>query len=358
MCCRRSSLKGPRRSLNHLREMFAVAPAHNDHRVGIRCGIGIGVPLTVLLVLGRIDLAIFVAFGAFTSIYGRNEPHRQRLGHQARAGVLMFAVILAGALSSRVGLDAWGIVAGTTAVAGLATVATGYWRLRPAGSLFHIFAYAAIASVPSHPPLEQGMLAAGATIVFALLLGMSGMLLKRYRTPWEKPPRPAVTAARQKAIWADGALYAVAAFTAGSTATLLGIGHNYWAMVAATVPLVGATFRHRIQRGLSRMLGTFGGLGVTALILFAGLAPWQLVLVIALLQCGAELFIARNYALAQVVITPLALLSTELSHSSDPAVLMQDRAVETVIGALVGMALVLLLQLKDRRGGVAPRIQA
>ncbi|MER1996301.1 MAG: FUSC family protein [Arthrobacter sp.] len=344
--------------MNHLREMFAVAPAHNDHRVGIRCGIGIGVPLTVLLVLGRIDLAIFVAFGAFTSIYGRNEPHRQRLGHQARAGVLMFAVILAGALSSRVGLDAWGIVAGTTAVAGLATVATGYWRLRPAGSLFHIFAYAAIASVPSHPPLEQGMLAAGATIVFALLLGMSGMLLKRYRTPWEKPPRPAVTAARQKAIWADGALYAVAAFTAGSTATLLGIGHNYWAMVAATVPLVGATFRHRIQRGLSRMLGTFGGLGVTALILFAGLAPWQLVLVIALLQCGAELFIARNYALAQVVITPLALLSTELSHSSDPAVLMQDRAVETVIGALVGMALVLLLQLKDRRGGVAPRIQA
>lgn len=335
--------------MNHLREMLTLAPAHNDHRVGIRCGIGIGVPLAVLLAIGRIDLAIFVAFGAFTSIYGRNEPHRQRLGHQGRAGALMFIVILAGALSSRLGLDAWGIVLGTTLVAGLGTVATGYWRLRPAGSLFHIFAYAAIASVPAHPPLWQGMLAAGATIAFAILLGLGGMLPPTYRTPWEKPLRPRFSAAQQKAIWADGAMYAVAAAAAGSIATLLGIGHNYWAMVAATVPLVGATFRHRIHRGVNRMLGTFGGLAVTAVILFAGLQPWQLVLVIALLQCGAELFIARNYALAQVVITPLALLSTELSHASNPATLIQDRAVETVIGALVGMALVLLLQLRANR---------
>lgn len=340
--------------MNHLREMFTLAPAFNDHRVGIRCGIGIGLPLAVLLVIGRIDLAIFAAFGAFTSIYGRNEPHRQRLGHQMRAGTLMFAVILAGALTSRLGLDAWGIVLGTTAVAGLGTVATGYWRLRPAGSLFHIFAYAAVASVPGHPPLWQGMLTAGASIAFAVLLGLSGMLAARYRTAWNKPARPGFTAAQHKAVWADGALYAVAAAAAGSIATLLGIGHNYWAMVAATVPLVGATFRHRIHRGINRMLGTIGGLAVTAVILFAGLAPWQLVLVIALLQFGAELFIARNYALAQVVITPLALLSTELSRPSDPALLIADRAVETVIGALVGMALVLLLQLRANRAGPRP----
>ncbi|WP_229780533.1 FUSC family protein [Arthrobacter sp. BL-252-APC-1A] len=351
-CCPdvRKALDAP---LNHLREMFHIAPANNDHRVAIRCGIGIGVPLLTLLLLGRIDLAIFVAFGAFTGIYGRNEPHRQRLGHQMRAGTLMFAVILAGVLTSRLGPGEWGIVLGTTVVAGLGTVATGFWRLRPAGSLFHIFAYAAISSVPGHPPIWQAMLAAGATIAFALLLGCSGMLRARYRTPWEKPVRLPLSSAQRKAVWTDGGLYAVAAASAGSIATLLGIGHNYWAMVAATVPLVGATFRHRIHRGINRMLGTFGGLGITAVILLAGLAPWQLVLVIALLQCGAELFIARNYALAQVVITPLALLSTELSHASDPVTLIQDRAVETVIGAAVGMALVILLQVRANR--VQPR---
>jgi len=312
--------------------------------------------LFTLLLMGRIDLAIFVAFGAFTGIYGRNEPHRQRLGHQLRAGTLMLLVILAGVLTSRLGPDAWGIVLGTTLVAGLGTIATGFWRLRPAGSLFHIFAYAAIASVPGHPPLWQAMLAAGATIAFALILGQAAMLWPKYRTDWVKPARPGLSLAQRRTIYVDAALYATAAAAAGSIASLLGIGHNYWAMVAATVPLVGATFRHRIQRGLSRMLGTAGGLAVTAVILVAGLAPWQLILVIAVLQCGAELFIARNYALAQVVITPLALLSTELSHPSDPAVLIQDRVLETVIGAVVGMTLVVLVQVwstRNRKSGNA-----
>lgn len=335
--------------MKHLREMFSIAPAQNDHHAGIRCGIGVGVPLFTLLLLGRIDLAIFVAFGAFTGIYGRNEPHRQRLGHQLRAGALMFAVILAGALTSRLGLDAWGIVLGTTVVAGLGTIATGFWRLRPAGSLFHIFAYAAISSVPGQPPLWQALLVAALTIAFAVLLGLSTMAWPRYRTEWVKPVRPRFSPAQRKTIYVDGALYATAAAAAGSIATLLGIGHNYWAMVAATVPLVGATLRNRMHRGLNRILGTFGGLAVTAAILLVGLAPWQLVLVIAVFQCCAELFIARNYALAQVVITPLALLSTELSHPSNPALLIQDRALETVIGAAVGMALVALVQVRTTR---------
>ncbi|MBD8044852.1 FUSC family protein [Arthrobacter sp. Sa2BUA2] len=329
--------------MKYLREMFSMAPAHNDHHVGIRCGIGVAVPLLTLLAFGRIDLAIYASFGAFTGIYGRNEPHRQRFGHQLRAGVLMLAVILAGALSSRLGLDAWGIVLGTTVVAGLGTLATGFWRLRPAGSLFHIFAYAAISSVPNQPPVWQAMAVAAATVSFAILLGLSAMLWPRYRTDWVRPVHPRFSAAQRRAVWHDAALYAVAAAAAGSVASALGIGHNYWAMVAATVPLAGATLRNRIHRGLQRLLGTFGGLLVTAAILLAALAPWQLVLVIAVLQFGAEMFIARQYALAQVVITPLALISTELAHPSDPAILIQDRAVETVIGAVVGMALVLLV---------------
>lgn len=329
--------------MQHLRELFTIAPAHNDHHVAVRCGIGVGVPLLALLAFGRIDLAIYASFGAFTGIYGRNEPHRQRFGHQLRAGALMFAVILAGALSSRLGLDAWGIVLGTTAVAWLGTLATGFWRLRPAGSLFHIFAYAAISSVPGQPPVWQAMAVAAATIGFALLLGLSAMLSPSYRTDWVRPARPRFSAAQRRAVWNDAGLYAAAAAAAGAVASALGIGHNYWAMVAAVVPLAGATLRNQIQRGFQRVLGTFAGLLVTALILLAGLVPWQMVLVIAVLQFGAEMFIARQYALAQVVITPLALISTELAHPSNPAVLLQERAVETVIGAVVGMVLVALV---------------
>ncbi|MBP3037608.1 FUSC family protein [Arthrobacter sp. zg-ZUI100] len=329
--------------------MFRIGPAHKDHEVAIRCAVGVGLPLAVLLVFSRIDLAIFATFGAFTGIYGRNEPHRQRLGHQLRAGALMFGVITAGALTSRLEPDAWGIVWGTTAVAGLGTLVAGFWRLRPTGSLFHIFGYAAIASVPNHPPLWQGLLAAAATISLSLLLGLSGRLRAKHRTPWKKPVRPRFSAAQRRAVCIDALQYAVVAVVAGSIATLMGIGHNYWAMVAATVPLVGATVRNRMYRGIHRVLGTFGGLLLTALILLPGLQPWQMVVVIALLQFGAEMLVVRQYALAQVVVTPLALVSTELAHPSNPLDLVQDRAIETVIGAAVGMTMVLLVHLHASR---------
>lgn len=340
--------------------MFRIAPAHNDHHVGIRCGIGMGVPLLLLLAFGRVDLAIYASFGAFTGIYGRNEPHRQRFGHQLRAGALMFAFILAGALTSRLEPGPWLIVIGTTAVAGLGTVATGFWRLRPAGSLFHIFAYAAIASVPGQPPVWQAVLVAAGTITFSILLGLSGWLSPGHRTAWVKPPRPRFSPAQRRAIYNDAAQYVVVAAVAGSIATLMGIGHNYWAMVAATVPLVGLTVRNRLYRGMHRILGTFAGLLVTALILLPGLEPWQMVLVMALLQFGAEMLIARQYALAQVVVTPLALLSTELVHPGDPTLLIQDRAVETVIGAAVGMSMVVLMHLRQRsvRGRAAGKAGA
>ena len=353
--------KGTAVPLKHLRDLFALAPAHNDHHVALRCGVGVGVPLLLLLVLGRVDLAIFATFGAFTGIYGRNEPHRARLGHQLRAGALMLLVVTAAVASARLHPDAWDIVAGTSLVAGLASLAAGLWRLRPAGSLFHIFAYGAIASMPAHPPAWQALLTAVCTVVFALMLGQLGMLSRRHRTGWQRPARPRFSPAQRRALAADAGLHLLAAAVAGCIATALGIGHNYWAMVAATVPLVGQTVRSRMFRGVQRVLGTFAGLLVTALILWPGLEPWQMAVVIALLQFAAEMFVLRQYALAQVFVTPLALVSTELARPSDPAVLLQDRAVETVIGAAVGMAVVLALHWRAtvlRRRGQAAGAQA
>lgn len=329
-------------------EWFRMAPAHNDHHPAVRTAIGVGVPLLTLVLVGRIDLAIFASFGAFTGIYGRNEPHRERLGHQAKAGALLLLVIFAGTLCSRAGIDTWGIVIGTTIVAGAGTLATGFGRLKPAGSLFHMFAFAAIASVPGQPPIWQAMLTAAATVVFSLIVGQIAQVLPSPRTPWVKPVRAPFDHSGRQAIWLEAAQYTVAAGLAGSLATLMGIGHNYWAMVAAVVPLAGPTVSHRLGRGVNRILGTSVGLGLTLLILLLGLPPWMMVLVIALMQFLAENFIARQYAIAQIFVTPLALMSTELAHPSSPGPLIQDRALETLIGAAVGVGVMLSMHYRSR----------
>lgn len=336
-----------------LSEMFTMAPGNKDHQVAIRCAVGVFVPLITLVFLDRLDLAIFASFGAFAGIYGRNEPHNKRFLLQFRAGTLMLVVMLLAALTARAGValalsaadTVWLQVFATTLVAGGCSLIVAWWRLRPAGSLFHIFAFAAIASIPNQPPLWQAMLVAVLTVVFSLLVGLSSRVLRSRRTPWGRAATAALTPAEKRTALLESIGYLVAAGLAGTLATLLGeqlgFGHNYWAMVAAVVPLVGHTTRHRVSRGLQRIVGTAIGLVLLAGILLLQPAPWQTVLVIAACQFGAEMFIARQYVLAQIFVTPLALISTLLVVPSAPGILLRDRIFDTVIGAAVGIAVVL-----------------
>ncbi|WP_284982655.1 FUSC family protein [Arthrobacter sp. efr-133-TYG-118] len=335
--------------MNALAEMFRIGPGNKDHHPAVRCAVGVFLPLITLVLFGRLDLVVFASFAAFANIYGRNEPHSHRFRSQLRAGSLLLGIILLATLTARVGQGSdvyvWILTLGTTLVAALCSVVTALWRLRPAGSLFHIFAFAAIASVPQQPPLWEGMLAAVLTVVLALLIGMSARVVPSHRTPWKRPPADRLLPQEIRAAWLEGLGYFVAAGLAGTLATLagqwLGFGHGYWAMVAAVVPLVGRSTRHRVQRGIQRIVGTLLGLLVLAGILWLGPAPWQMVLVIAACQFGAELFIARQYLVAQIFVTPLALISTLLVANVPPGLLLRDRIVETVIGAAVGVAVVL-----------------
>jgi hypothetical protein len=336
-----------------LANMFSLAPGNKDHQAAARCAVGVFVPLITLVLLDRLDLAIFASFGAFTGIYGRNEPHGRRFDLQLRAGLLMLVVMFLAALTARAGTalglpgsDAmWMQVLATTLVAGGCSLLVAWWRLRPAGSLFHIFAFAAIASLPGQPPLWQAMLVAVLTAAFSLLVGVSSRVARSRRVPWSRSRPARLSEPERRAALLESLGYLVAAGLAGALATAagagLGFGHNYWAMVAAVVPLVGHSTRHRVGRGVQRIVGTALGLVLLAGILLLQPAPWQTVLVIAACQFGAEMFIARQYVLAQIFVTPLALISTLLVAPSAPGMLLRDRIVETVIGAAVGIAVVL-----------------
>lgn len=304
-------------AVNPIPGLFTIAPADRDHEVGVRVGVTVLVPLLVLLATHRMDLAVYAVFGAFTGIYGRNLRHDPRLRAQLRGGGLMLAVLAEATLAGRLGVaeqaDPWGLVLWTTVVAGVCA------------------------------------------FVWALAVGMASRVHpgRRHRIVW---PDPVLhdDGARRLILW-EAAWYVVAAGVAGVVATLLaapaGVHHNYWAMVAAVVPLVGHSTRYRVSRGLQRVIGTFLGLVLTAGIILLDPPVIVLVLIIAVLQVAAELYIARQYVIAQTVVTPLALLSTMLvgvtaggAGSLMAAGGLQhlaDRGVETVIGAAVGIVCVL-----------------
>ena len=165
--------------------------------------------------------------------------------------------------------------------------------------------------------------------------------------PWVRPslPRPQFRDALDPVGSRAHLLrYVVALSAAVALDTALGWVHPYWAMVAAVVVLAGPDLASRLVRGLQRVLGTLLGIGVAAAVLAR--SPQQgvwAVVVIAALQVLAELFVGQNYALALLFVTPLALMMGQLGVPSPVGPLLGDRLLETVVGSLAAMAVLLLV---------------
>ncbi|MCU1670706.1 MAG: Fusaric acid resistance protein-like [Blastococcus sp.] len=316
------------------RHFVAVRRIPPASGVALRAGMSVLVPLLAVVVLGHLDWSPFAAFGAFTAIYGRNHVHLSRAVMQASAGAALTASVVAGVLVGSAGSRAWLAVgvAAVVAAAGAALARAQDWH--PPGPMFLVFAFGAVASVPhvlADVPAAAGVTAASA--LFALIVGnLAGLV-------WGEPSRPS----RPRSVWTwNSVRCAVAALLAGGTATAVGIGHPYWAMVAAVAPLSAPGITHQLVRAGHRVVGTLGGLLTAAVLLALGLAPVPTVLAIAVLQVATEWLIGRNYALALLFITPMAMLMGQIAVARPMGSLLLDRAVETLIGAAIALLIILV----------------
>lgn len=350
--------------LRHVgRSLVTLGPHRGAHRVALRAGISVLVPLLLLVLLGRTDLTPYAAFGAFTSLYGRAHPHAERTGMQAIAGLALVVSVTLGVAVSLAPASHWLVVPVGALLAAWGSITSDAYQWHPPGPLFLVFGFAVCAMVPATPTdLLVAPAVAAASAAFSLLIGHVGAL--RDPRSWARPslPRPRFRDALDP-IGSRAHLlrYVVALTISGTIATALGWEHPYWAMVASVVVLAGPDFASRLARGTQRVVGTLLGVAVAAVVLTV--SPHEgagAVFVVAGLQVLAELFVGRNYALALLFVTPLALMMGQLVAPSPVESLLRDRLLETVLGAVVAM--VVLLVVPDRlprrstpsAGGSAP----
>jgi len=308
--------------------------------VAARAAFCVAVPLVVLWATGHLEWSIYAAFGAFTSLYGRNDVHVSRLQMQARVGAFLVAAVVGGVATGTSEHRVWLAVPLTALVAGVGSWVSDAQGWHPPGPLFLVFAFSACASLPSTvADLPVAFAVSASTALFCVAVGAAGAW-------WRVAVRPdrAVRTRRRRAdhrgvVVRHVVRSSVGCLLAGSVATGLGIGHPYWAMVSAVVPLVAVDFSQQVLRGVHRVVGTGAGLVLAWLLLSAELPAPALIAVVVALQAGAELWIGRNYALALVFVTPLALLMIHLVAPVPAGVLVADRAVETLIGVAVGVSL-------------------
>lgn len=131
---------------------------------------------------------------------------------------------------------------------------------------------------------------------------------------------------------------------AGLAAAAFGVDRAYWAMAAAVLVLhQGADLVRTVRRGAERLLGTWVGLGLAAVILMTHPHGLLIAAVLAVLNFAIEMLIVRHYALASVFITATALTIAAGGHPIDAGHVLLARGLDTLVGCAVAVAVYLVL---------------
>jgi len=314
--------------------VIRVGPADRDHLIAMRAAVSVAVPLLTLFAFDRLDLAVYASFGAFAALYGRHDLAGDRIRMQASAGVVLVLAMLIGTTLSALAAPTAIAITVVALIAAMVTLLAYAMRWHPPGALFVVFAAGATAGIPAtFTTLPLVLLVGGSSVLFALVVSVVLALISRARPL----PRPAPQRVGSVA-WEMALTVLAATLIAGFAGALILGTHWYWAMVGAVAAVSGASVSARVIRGLQRLLGTLVGVALAAGVLSLHLPPLAVIAIAVVLQATAELFIGRNYGIAMVFITPLALLMIELAASTPIELLLRDRTIETVIGVAAGTA--------------------
>ena len=338
--------------------MLSLGPSRVDHIPAFRIAAGLAIPMIVLLVTGHVSWAMYVGFGAFTGIYSKYEPTRMRFRRQSLAGAMLIICVTIGATLAQLGesmdstIESWMTLLVSSVVAGLTATFVLAKGLKPGGAIFPLFAVAAVASAPPAAPIWVAFLVAAASAALCVGLGLLGHWVG------ERHPGAGVAPAAERwtgaQLGAEFSRFAIASLLAGTLGLASGLPFPYWAQIAAIAPLTAPGRTLQVERGLHRVVGTTLGIVTTAFLLSFPAQPWQFVVWVVVLQFLAEMYVMRNYAFALLFITPLALLMVQLAHPQPIAPMLEARVLETAIGVVVGIVVVVAAAFWARRAW-APR---
>lgn len=312
--------------------------------VGVRSGVAMGFPIALFTVLGHAQLGMIAMLGAFTAMYCPALDQRDRLRvlpYVALALVLCSMLGVAFSFSTNASILC---LIGVTAVSSTLCQGIG---MPPPGTVFFVL-LTAVSSRLATLHVRTGdlvapwwiplLVAAGA--VGALLAGSVTWLLFRARSIPSAEP-----ALRPSFKWFHldrGSTIVTIRMTVGVTlacftGSYLGALKSYWVVLPVVAILqMGHNRRLTITRGVQRIIGTLLGVGLFALLLQLPDRPAAFMLKVMFLQFATDVVITRNYALGLFFITALALIIATVGPPLDPAVVIRDRVIDTVMG--IGIA--------------------
>jgi len=335
--------------------LLRVNPSDRPWELPFAAALAMGLPLLAGAAFHRLDLGLTGSLAGLVFLYLPNTPvgHRMRwLATCALGMTLCYALGIASHPFPAV------LVPMITLVTMVSVLICRRHSVGPPGSLFFVMAAAIGAFSPVRPeaiPLFTGVFAAA-----SLLAWVIGYLYthatRRKRPPGLAPDRENLLP--WKAVAYDALVAGIFTGLSLVVAQALHLQRAYWVPVSCVVVIQGVNLRAIWTRKVHRLIGTTIGLGLAWLLLLIPFDPWRVSLIVMGLAFIVEVIVVRQYALAVIFITPLAILLAETAttgHGS-PGALIHARFLDTLLGCLFGFLGGLCLHSQGLRKAVTRRL--
>lgn len=323
----------------------------NSALAGVQAGVAAAIALPLVWLSPWSHLIGFAALGVLVALFGRFAPGRNRILLPVTLCQVfaVFSMSFVAWLGAPFGVQLALLALGCGAFLFI-SLTGGFGAPGPL-----IFVFAAAASMSTGLTFEQMVERTAATAIIAVFAwGICAASEKLRHHPSAERPFPA-----DPQLPVSHRLNMATRATIGSAIAVfashaLGANHPAWAAMGALAVLQGTHLHINMNRALQRTVGTTVGAILAWGLLIQDPSVWVLIAVLVGLQILTEIVIGANYALGQVLVTPMALLMTYLAapQAAGPE-MAPERVLDTLLGAAVGICIAVLLSSIDDRRSLA-----
>lgn len=336
---------------------FLLRKAPWPWRRALSAGLSLFTVVALGALFGHPADGLLASIGAFTGIYATDLPTFRLAAKLAAVGLGLTASFAVGAVASSSPFAAAVALACVGAVATYVAVALA---MAPPGPFFFVMA----AAIASGQPLGRSIAPSAALVLAGASVAWTLSVL--LAIAWPQPAHGHASRFRRlsarriaqtlknhlrpsDAAFVGALRMAVGLFVSAMVAHAIGSPRSYWTAVGCAATLVGMTVMGTLHRAIQRALGSAFGVILAGAVLSIHPRPIELALLLFALQTAAELLIPRNYGLAVIFITPLAILIAETGRTGlgAPAI-VEARLMDTLLGCAIALALRLLWRIPRR----------
>ena len=293
----------------------------------------------IVLWLGYINhdflISSFSSLGIFTFFYYQNIPMKYLLKRMFLIGCGLLVAFVLGILSTYV---LWLEPFAVALVAFSSRFVLRLFHISKPGGLF--FAMLSAMGTSMQLPIAQLPIVSlyfFMGVVFSLIAAVITKLL-------DSRPEQTIEKATLKErfheeplVIIDSVFYSAALFLSVYVSHGLNLHNPYWLTLSCASILLAENLDAMKHRQVQYLIGSMGGLCVSAFLSFVPFTQLQTIFLITFLYGIAQFLVARNYAVANIFLNPMALMLSTLIRGAYLMSLIEYRFLGIIIGSFIGL---------------------